>query len=260
MNERDGSLRATALSRSYAGVRALDGIDLTVHRHEVVGLIGPNGAGKSTFVNLVTGFDRPTSGRVVLDDLDITMWPAHRRARAGLARTFQHGHTFGSLSVQENVEVAALGVGASARTARLRSVELLELLGIAAHARSDASSLSHGDERLLGVARALATSPTFVLLDEPAAGLNEEEIGGFAAAISLVRDERFAGVVLIDHNVALVLGVCDRIHVLDQGQTLAEGTPGEIRSHPAVAEAYLGALEPGAVAPSRVAANEVGAP
>ncbi len=243
MNERNGSLRATALSRSYAGVRALDGIDLTVHRHEVVGLIGPNGAGKSTFVNLVTGFDRPTAGSVLLDDVDITTWPAHRRVRAGLARTFQHGHTFGALSVQENVEVAALGVGASARTARQRGTELLELVGIAAQARRDAASLSHGDERLLGVARALATSPTFVFLDEPAAGLNEEEIGGFAAAIRLVRDERSAGVVLIDHNVALVLGVCDRIHVLDQGQTLAEGTPDEIRAHPAVAEAYLGVLD-----------------
>lgn len=229
-----------ALSRAYAGIRALDDVSITVHRHEVVGLIGPNGAGKSTLVNLVCGFDFPTTGSVLLDDIDVTTWPAHRRVRAGLARTFQHGHAFPALTARENVEVAALGTGASARTARRRATELLDLLGITGHADVVASSLSHGDERLLGVARALATEPTFVLLDEPAAGLNEEEVGAFADTIGLVRNERHAGVLLIDHNVPLVLGVCDRIHVLDQGVTLAEGTPAEIRSHPAVAEAYLG--------------------
>ena len=240
MSEESGSLHAAALSRAYAGVRALDDVTITVHRHEVVGLIGPNGAGKSTMVNLISGFDFPTTGMVLLDGIDITTWPAHRRVRAGLARTFQHGHAFPALTARENVEVAALGAGASARAARRRAGELLDLLGIAAHADADASTLAHGDERLLGVARALATEPTFVLLDEPAAGLNEDEIGAFAGTIRLVRDERRAGVLLIDHNVPLVLGVCDRIHVLDQGVTLAEGTPVEIRNHPAVAEAYLG--------------------
>jgi branched-chain amino acid transport system ATP-binding protein len=240
MSEQSGSLHAAAVSRGYAGVRALDEVTITVHRHEVVGLIGPNGAGKSTLVNLLSGFDFPTTGTVLLDGVDITTWPAHRRVRAGLARTFQHGHAFPALTARENVEVAALGAGASTRTARRRAGELLDLLGIAAHASADASTLAHGDERLLGVARALATEPTFVLLDEPAAGLNEDEVGAFAGTIRLVRDERRAGVLLIDHNVPLVLGVCDRIHVLDQGVTLAEGTPGEIRNHPAVAEAYLG--------------------
>ena len=240
MSEQSGSLQATALSRAYAGIRALDDVTIAVRRHEVVGLMGPNGAGKSTLVNLLSGFDFPTTGSVVLDGVDITTWPAHRRVRAGLARTFQHGHAFPALTARENVEVAALGRGASASAARRRAAELLELLGIADHADADASTLAHGDERLLGVARALATEPKFVLLDEPAAGLNEEEIGAFADTIRLVRNERQAGVLLIDHNVPLVLGVCDRIHVLDQGVTLAEGTPAEIRSHPAVAEAYLG--------------------
>jgi branched-chain amino acid transport system ATP-binding protein len=240
MSEQSGSLQATALSRAYAGIRALDGVTIAVHPHEVVGLMGPNGAGKSTLVNLLSGFDFPTTGSVVLDGVDITTWPAHRRVRAGLARTFQHGHAFPALTARENVEVAALGRGASPGAARRRAAELLELLGIADHADADASTLAHGDERLLGVARALATEPKFVLLDEPAAGLNEEEIGAFADTIRLVRNERQAGVLLIDHNVPLVLGVCDRIHVLDQGVTLAEGTPAEIRSHPAVAEAYLG--------------------
>ncbi len=240
MSERSGSLDAVALSRAYAGVRALDDVTISLHRHEVVGLIGPNGAGKSTLVNLVSGFDFPTTGSVQLDGIDITTWPAHRRVRSGLARTFQHGHAFPALTARENVEVAALGVGASAGAARRRAAELLDLLGIADHAGSDASTLAHGDERLLGVARALATEPKFVLLDEPAAGLNDDEVGAFADTIRLVRDERQVGVLLIDHNVPLVLGVCDRIHVLDQGVTLAEGTPAEIRSHPAVAEAYLG--------------------
>jgi branched-chain amino acid transport system ATP-binding protein len=228
------------LSRAYAGIRALDDVSIVVRRHEIVGLIGPNGAGKSTLVNLLSGFDLPTTGSVVLAGTDITTWPVHRRVRAGLARTFQHGHAFPALTARENVEVAALGMGASARNARRRAVELLDLLGIADHADHDASTLAHGDERLLGVARALATEPKFVLLDEPAAGLNEEEIGAFADTIRLVRNERSAGVLLIDHNVPLVLGACDRIHVLDQGITLAEGTPAEIRTHPAVAEAYLG--------------------
>jgi branched-chain amino acid transport system ATP-binding protein len=240
LTEYSGSLQASALSRTYAGIRALDDVTMAVHRHEVVGLIGPNGAGKSTLVNLLSGFDFPATGTVVLDGVDITTWPVHRRVRAGLARTFQHGHAFPALTARENVEVAALGAGASARAARDRATALLDLLGIADHADLDASSLAHGDERLLGVARALATEPKFVLLDEPAAGLNEEEIGAFADTIRLVRDERLAGVLLIDHNVPLVLGVCDRIHVLDQGVTLAEGTPAEIRGHPAVAEAYLG--------------------
>lgn len=240
MNDRPASLRAVAVSRSYAGVRALEAVTLELHRHEVVGLMGPNGAGKSTLVNVLTGFDRPTSGSIELNGEDITAWPARRRVHAGLARTFQHGHAFPNLSVRENIEVAALGTGTSRRQATERAGELLALLGLGDHQSRDAAGLSHGDERLLGVARALATSPMFVLLDEPAAGLNEEEVAGFADVIRLVRDERQAGVLLIDHNVPLMLAVSDRIHVLDQGTTLAEGTPGEIRDHPAVAEAYLG--------------------
>jgi len=234
-----GSLRASSVSRSFAGVEALRDVSLEVRQGEVVGLIGPNGAGKSTLVNVLSGFDRPTRGRVLLEERDVTRWPAFRRGRHGLARTFQHSHAFGGLSVRENVEVAALGVGASQREAARRADELLELLGLAAYAGQSAASLAHGDERRLGVARALATDPRFVLLDEPAAGLPEAEVPRFAAAVRTVR-ERGAGVLLIDHNVALVLEVCERVHVLDQGTTLAEGTPEEIRAHLGVAAAYLG--------------------
>lgn len=221
-------------------MHALRGVDLEVHRHEVVGLIGPNGAGKTTLVNIITGFDFPTSGSVALAEEPITSWSTHRRGRAGLARTFQHSRSFGSLSVRENVEVAALGSGASAREARRRATALLELLGLDGYRTVPAATLAHGDERKLGVARALATAPRFVLMDEPAAGLPEAEVPDFAAVVDTVRDRYEAGVLLIDHNMALIMEVCDRIHVLDQGRTLAEGTPQEIRSNLDVTAAYLG--------------------
>jgi len=233
------SLRASSVSRSFAGIQALRDVSLELSPGEVVGLIGPNGAGKSTLVNVLSGFDRPSSGRVVLEEHDVTRWSAHRRGRHGLSRTFQHSHAFRGLTVRENVEVSALGVGASGRTAGRRAGELLALLGLTDHADRPASDLSHGDERRLGVARALATDPRYVLMDEPAAGLPEAEVPRFASAVNAVR-ERGAGVLLVDHNVALVLDVCERVHVLDQGATLAEGTPAEIRSHLGVAAAYLG--------------------
>jgi branched-chain amino acid transport system ATP-binding protein len=234
------TLRASAVSRSFAGVRALQDVTLELHRHEVVGLVGPNGAGKSTLVNVLTGFDLPSSGTVELRGREITRWSAHRRTRSGLARTFQHSRSFRSLSVRENVEVAALGVGVGAREARRRAGELLERLGLTELADAPADSLAQGDERRLGVARALVTEPAFVLMDEPAAGLPEAEVPEFAAVVRSVRDDHRAGVLLIDHNMALVMGVCDRIHVLDQGRTLAAGTPEEIRGDLNVAAAYLG--------------------
>ena len=235
-----GTLRASSISRSFAGVEALRGVTLELARGEVVGLIGPNGAGKSTLVNVLSGFDRPTAGSVELEGRDVTGWSAHRRGRHGLARTFQHSHAFRALSVRENVEVAALGAGAPARRAAQRAQQLLELLALAAYADSPAAALAHGDERRLGVARALASEPRYVLMDEPAAGLPEAEVPDFAAVVRSVRDDHGAGVLLIDHNMALIMDVCDRIHVLDQGTSLADGTPAEIRANLDVAAAYLG--------------------
>ena len=234
------SLRASSVSRAFEGVHALSDVTLEVRQHEVVGLIGPNGAGKSTLVNVLTGFDRPDQGTVQLAGREITGWSAPRRARAGLVRTFQHSRSFGSLSVRENVEVAALGVGAGSREARRRADRLLELLSLAPVAETQAAALSHGDERRLGVARVLATEPSFVLMDEPAAGLPEAEVPEFAEVVRSLRDDHRAGVLLIDHNMALVMGVCDWIHVLDQGRTLAAGAPEEIRANLDVAAAYLG--------------------
>jgi branched-chain amino acid transport system ATP-binding protein len=228
------------VSRSFAGVQALRGVTLEVGRGEVVGLIGPNGAGKSTLVNVLSGFDRPTGGTVLLEGRDVTRWPPHRRGRHGLARTFQHSRAFRSLSVRENVEVAALGVGARPREAAARANELLGVLALADHADAPAATLAHGDERRLGVARALATEPRFVLMDEPAAGLPEAEVPEFAAVVRSVAEDHGAGVLLIDHNMALIMEICERIQVLDQGVVLAEGTPKEIRANIDVAAAYLG--------------------
>jgi branched-chain amino acid transport system ATP-binding protein len=177
---------------------------------------------------------------VHLGDVEVTRWSPHRRGRRGLARTFQHSRGFRSLSVRENVEVAALGVGARSREASRRTDALLERFGLDRYAGASARSLSHGDERRLGVARALATNPRFLLLDEPAAGLPEAEVPDFAAIVRSVGADDGTGVLLIDHNMALIMELCDRICVLDQGRTLAEGTPSEIRSNLDVAAAYLG--------------------
>jgi len=221
-------------------VQALRGVTLTLGRGEVVGLIGPNGAGKSTLVNVLTGFDRPDTGTVELAGQDVTRWSPHRRGRRGLARTFQHAHAFRDLTVRENVEVSALGVGAAPREAERRADALLERLGLDRYADAPAAALAHGDERRLGVARALATEPAFVLLDEPAAGLPEAEVPDFAALVRSIAADHGAGVLLIDHNMALIMETCDRIQVLDQGTMLAEGTPAEIRANLDVAAAYLG--------------------
>jgi branched-chain amino acid transport system ATP-binding protein len=228
------------LGLDIGGATIVSGVGLDVREGELLAVIGPNGAGKTTLVNVLSGFDFPTTGTVALEGRDITSWSPHRRGRNGLARTFQHSRSFAELSVRENVEVAALGSGVRPRAARRRAARLLGLLGLEAHGAQAAGRLAHGDERKLGVARALATEPRFLLLDEPAAGLPEAEVPEFAAVVRSVRDEHEAGVLLIDHNMALVMDVCDRIQVLDQGRTLAEGRPAEIRANLDVAAAYLG--------------------
>jgi branched-chain amino acid transport system ATP-binding protein len=224
--------------RRFTGIQALRGVTLTLHAQEVVGLIGPNGAGKSTLVNVLSGFDLPTSGTVELDGRDITRWSPQRRARAGIARTFQHSRSFRGLTVRENIEVSALGAGARPAAARSVTAELIHRLGL--NENAVAGALPHGHERLLGVARALAIRPSFVLLDEPGAGLPEAEVRELAEVVTAIVDDFGVGVLLIDHNMALIMEVCDRIHVLDQGATIAEGAPAEIRANLDVTAAYLG--------------------
>lgn len=236
---RSRELRVTGVSRAFAGVRALTDVSLAVTPGEVLGLIGPNGAGKSTLINIISGYDLPDEGTIVLDGRDVTRMPAYKRSRSLIGRTFQHGHLFNGLTVRENIAVTASACGIKRKAATALSDELIEEFGLQAWAQHAGSALPHGVERRVGVARALATNPKYVLLDEPAAGLNEGEIGEFAANIRHLRD-RNLGVVLIDHNVKLILDVCDRIHVLVQGQTLLEGTPEEVRNSEELAEAYLG--------------------
>lgn len=234
------SLRAADVSRSFEGVKALQGVTLELARDEVIGLIGPNGAGKTTLINLITGFDLPTSGSIALGSHDVTRWSARKRARAGLARTFQHGHLFGDLTVRENIELAALGVGMKARAARSLCSDLLDALGLREREQTRASSLSHGDAQKVGVARALGSRPRFMLMDEPAAGLSEVDLQAFSALVRRMRSEYEAGVVMVDHNVALIMDVCDHVYVLDQGRMLAHGPPSEIRQNLDVSAAYLG--------------------
>jgi branched-chain amino acid transport system ATP-binding protein len=233
-------LRAIDVSRAFKGVQALQGVTLELRPREVIGLIGPNGAGKTTLINLITGFDLPDAGTVELDGQDLTRWAPTRRARAGLGRTFQQGRVFAELSVRENVELGALGVGASAREARRRANELLAAMELGAHARLPAGELPHGEQRKVSVARALAARPRYVLMDEPAAGLFEHDVAAFAQVIRSVRENYEAGVLIVDHNMALIMEVSDRIEVLDQGRAIARGTAEEIRRNIDVAAAYLG--------------------
>jgi len=224
----------------FEGVRAVDGVDLTLEKGSLLGLIGPNGAGKTTFMNAISGFVPLTAGSVRLDGTDVTGWAPERVVKLGLVRTFQDVATFPELTVFENVELGALGAGLGRREARARARELLERLGLEQVARLAASALPHGDERLLGIARAVAVSPKFLLLDEPAAGLDDEESATLAQTIVRLRDELGCGVLLVEHDMRVIFGVCERIQVLDYGKSIAVGTPQEISTNPAVVKAYLG--------------------
>ncbi|HEY1566046.1 MAG TPA: ABC transporter ATP-binding protein [Solirubrobacteraceae bacterium] len=233
-------LRATGVSRSYDGVHAVAEVSMEIRPKEIVGLIGPNGAGKTTLINLLSGFDVPTEGTIEFDGVDITDWSAERRARTGLARTFQHGHLFPDLPLRENVELAALAIGVRARDARRLADELLEALGLLDRADVLAGALAHGEQQKAGVARALASRPRFVLLDEPAAGLSGSDVDAFVELLENVRTTYGASVLVVEHNVALIMRVSDKIHVLDGGRTLAVGTPSQIRDNIDVTAAYLG--------------------
>ena len=236
----DGSLTAAGISVRFEGLFALAGVHCALGRGEILGLIGPNGAGKTTLINVLTGFQRPDAGRVVMDDEDITGWPTHRIARRGVARSFQSGRLFRELPVRENLEVTAIGVGAGRREARRRATEILEWLGLPEKAEARADSLPFGHERRVGIARALAMHPTYLLLDEPAAGLNEAECDDLVRTVARIPRRFGCGVLLIEHNMRVIMNACGRIHVIDTGSTLAEGTPAEIQGNPDVIRAYLG--------------------
>jgi branched-chain amino acid transport system ATP-binding protein len=233
-------LTAEGIRVYFEGVRAVDGVDLTLEQGQLMGLIGPNGAGKTTFMNAVSSFVALTGGRVVLGDVDVTRWPPERLAKHGLVRTFQDVATFPALSVFENIELGALGAGLSRRQARARAYELLDRLELRHVAKLQASALPHGEERRVGIARAVACAPRFLLLDEPGAGLDDSESLQLARNIIDIRDELGCGVLLVEHDMRIIFRVCERIQVLDNGKSLAVGSPAEIRKNRQVIAAYLG--------------------
>lgn len=232
-------LSATNITVRFGGLTVIDNVDLEIRPAEILGLIGPNGAGKSTFVNVLTGFQKPKAGAVRIGGKDITFTRPEHRVRAGLVRTFQAVRLFPGLTVAENISAAGLAIGLSVSETRKRERELVELLSLGDWINVEARALPYGIERRVGIARAMVSKPAFVMLDEPAAGMNEDEALAFLAVVGMLR-ERGAGVLLIEHNMGVVFKLCDRVQVLQSGRTLAVGTPDEIRSHSMVREAYLG--------------------
>jgi branched-chain amino acid transport system ATP-binding protein len=234
------SLVVEGVTKDFVGLRALDNVSLTLEQGEILGLIGPNGSGKTTLINVISGLLPATTGRVLVDGEAVTRRPAHHVARRGIARTFQAVRLFRGLTVRENVEVAALAMGASKANARRRADELLGEFGLARWADALAGTLPYGRERSLELARALATGARFLLLDEPAAGLDEAEGDALLALLAGIPAAQGCGVLVIDHDMRLIMRLCRRLHVLAHGQTIAEGTAEEVRRNPAVIEAYLG--------------------
>jgi branched-chain amino acid transport system ATP-binding protein len=222
----------------FGGHLALDDVSLAAEPGTITGMIGPNGAGKTTLFNVITGLLAPERGEVRLDGQAMTPLAPYRRARLGLARTFQRLELFGLLTVRENVELAA---SRRARHGKGRTDvdELLALVGLADVADARADELPTGKARLVELARALATGPRVLLLDEPASGQDDRETDAFRAVLEEIA-RRDVGVVLVEHDVALVMRTCHRVHVLDFGSLLAAGTPAEIQANPAVRDAYLG--------------------
>jgi len=233
-------LAADKLCVRFQGLAAVSDVSLTVRRDEVFGLIGPNGAGKTTLVNCLTGFQRPSEGRVLLGGADTAGWKPTRFREHGIARTFQAGRLFRDMSVAENVEVTAAGLGLRFRQAHAEAAAMLAWIGLSGKANWKAGALPYTDQRRLGIARALVLSPAFILLDEPAAGMSDPECEELMELVASIPRAFACGVLLIEHNMRVVMGISHRIHVLDGGRTLTEGTPDEIQRHQAVLSAYLG--------------------
>lgn len=232
----------------FGGVVAVDGVSLALEPGRVTGLIGPNGAGKTTTFNVITGLQAPTSGRVLLDGAEITGHSVHRRAQSGIGRTFQRLEVFGSLSVRENVLVAAeihKGWRRDAVDPGKVTRAILERLGLTPFADQPADAVPTGVARLTELGRALAIDPRVLLLDEPTSGLNEQESHALGEVLRELAAEEGRGVLLVEHHVELVMEICSWIHVFDFGRLIAAGPPAEVRADPAVQKAYLGAETPG---------------
>ena len=249
-------LEASGVSVAFSGIQALDGVSVSVGAGERVGLIGPNGAGKTTLFNCLLGILRPDSGRVVLDGVEVGGWSVHRRAKAGMGRTFQRVELFSDTVVREHLLIAErirngtgafwkdlIGRGRPAPDEVAACDEVLELLGIAELADKPVESLSLGQSRLVEVGRALMTGPRVLLLDEPSSGLDRDETAALADTLRAVQDTKGYAVLLVEHDVALVADFTERTCVLDSGALIAEGPTADVLADPAVRRAYLGSFE-----------------
>jgi branched-chain amino acid transport system ATP-binding protein len=234
------NLAACDVSVQFDGLKALSGVTLTVPRGRITGLIGPNGAGKTTLVNVLTGFQRVGVGTVELEGEAVSGLAAHKLRRKGVARTFQSGRLFRDLPVVDNLEVTGVGLGQTRRDAIAEAERVMDWLGISQLSGAIAGALPYTDERRVAIGRAIMCHPRYLLLDEPAAGMSEHESHDLAAIIRRIAGELGVGVLLIEHNIGLVLELCERIFVLDSGEIIEVGPPNQIRNSDAVRHAYMG--------------------